>query len=463
MTERTQQSQKLSQESFWSDVLAALSQTLSEQTLRAWFEPVRFVTLAQNILTLEVPDKFYGDWLREHYEDAIVQAVLKVGGKQVQVRYQVTQKKEAPERTPSTKRPSKSSPSPKPSSPQAIARDFTLNYRYNFDNFVVGPGNRFAHAAAIAVTESPARAYNPLFIYGSVGLGKTHLLQAIAHETLKKNPDTKVVYISSEKFTNQLITAILEKGTQAFREKYRNVDMLLVDDIPFIANKEATQEEFFHTFNALYDAHKQIVVTSDRPPKDISSLEERLVSRFEWGLVTDIQPPDLETRIAILRKKLESHPKPVPDEVTLFIASRIKSNIRELEGALIRVLAYSSLTDKHLDAALAQEVLKDSLAEEVHKINIDMVQKRVAEYFDLSVSDMRVKKRTKAVAYPRQIAMYLVRQLTEHSLPEIGEYFGGRDHTTVLHAVNKIESEIKVKGETKKLLDLLVEKIRNGN
>ena len=466
MSELKQAKPKQSNEKIWANVLVLLKDSLSEQTLRAWIEPTKFISLEKNILTLEVPDKFYGDWLKEHYEDAIASSVFKTCGKKIDVLYQISKTEipvEKPVKTKSSKTSSAERAESKPNLPNLVTRDYTLNYRYNFDNFVIGPNNRFAHAAAMAVAESPARAYNPLFIYGPVGLGKTHLLQSIAHATLEKNPEARVIFISSEKFTNQLITAIQTRTTQAFRDRYRNVDVLLIDDIHFIANKEATQEEFFHTFNALYDAHKQIVVTSDRPPKDISALEERLVSRFEWGLVTDIQPPDLETRIAILRKKLETNPKPVSEDVTAFIASRIKSNIRELEGALIRVMAYSSLIDKPLDVKLAQEVLKESVAEEERKINIDLVQKRVAEYFDLSVSDMRVKKRTKAIAYPRQIAMYLVRRLTEHSLPEIGEYFGGRDHTTVLHAISKIEQEIKTKEETKKLVDVLVDKIRGGH
>ncbi len=462
MSELKQAGPKRSQENVWNEALSSLKESLSEQTLRAWIDPIRFIALDKNILTLEVPDKFYGDWLKEHYENSIRDSVAKVSGQKPEVQYQVSEKNGIPEYQP-VKGKSKASKTDKFGAQASVPRDFTLNHRYTFDNFVVGPHSRFAHAAAMAVADSPAKAYNPLFIYGPVGLGKTHLLQAIAHETLVKNPQARVIFISSEKFTNQLITAIQTRSTQAFRERYRTVDVLLIDDIHFIANKEATQEEFFHTFNTLYDAHKQIVVTSDRPPKDIPDLEERLVSRFEWGLVTDIQPPDLETRIAILRKKLESNPKPVSDEVTNYIASRIKSNIRELEGALLRVMAYSSLTDTVLDVKLAQEVLKESVAEEERKININLVQKKVSEYFNLSISDMRVKRRTKAVAYPRQLAMYLVRQLTEHSLPEIGEYFGGRDHTTVLHAITKIEAELKNNEETKKLVDTLVDKIRSGN
>jgi chromosomal replication initiator protein len=317
----------------------------------------------------------------------------------------------------------------------------------------VGSSSRFAHAAALAVSDAPAKKYNPLFIYGPVGLGKTHLLQAIGHSIQTHFPRLKVLYISSEKFTNMLINAIQKRSTIAFRKKFRNVDLLLIDDIHFIAGKEATQEEFFHTFNDLYDSQKQIVLTSDRPPKDIPLLEERLISRFEWGLITDIQPPDFETRVAILKKKMERETVSVPDDVAYFIANNIKSNIRELEGSLIRVVAYSSLIGRPIDLALAKEVLKDAFSEEEKKITIDIIQQKAAEYFHINVSDMRTKKRSRSIAYPRQIAMYLVRNLTEHSLPEIGEFFGGRDHTTVLHAISKIDKELQTDMKTRRSLD----------
>jgi len=329
----------------------------------------------------------------------------------------------------------------------------SLNGRYTFDDFVIGPGNRFAHAAALAVAESPARQYNPLFIYGPVGLGKTHLLQSIAYEMKRRYPDFKILYISSEKFTNQLITAIQTRSTQQFRAKYRTLDLLLIDDVHFIAGKDSTQEEFFNTFNALYDAHKQIVVTSDRPPREIPGLEERLVSRFSWGLVTDIQPPDFETRVAILKKKMEKETVAVPDDVAYFIAGKIKSNIRELEGALIRVVAYCALTRVSLDVKLAQEILKDSFKEEAQKFSIEEIQKVVADYFQIKVADLRAKKRTLSIVKPRQIAMFLVRELTGYSLPEIGEYFGGKDHTTVLHACNKIGGEKEKDVGMRALLD----------
>jgi len=335
-----------------------------------------------------------------------------------------------------------------------------LNTKYTFESFVVGPSNRFAHAASVAVAESPAKSYNPLFIYGPVGLGKTHLMQAIGQEILRLNPGVRIIYITSERFTNELINAIKTGTTLKFREKYRTVDCLLIDDIHFIAGKEATMEEFFNTFNTLYDAHKQIVVSSDKPPKDISNLEERLVSRFEWGLVTDIQPPDFETRTAILRKKAEREGIAIPDAITFFIADKIKSNIRELEGALIRVVAYSKLVGKEVDEAVAQEVLKDLIVETQKKITIDLIQRKVAEYFEIRPSDMTAKRRSKNVAYPRHVAMYLSREMTSYSFPEIGEQFGGRDHTTILHACEKIRKDIKKEPKTKSLVDKLILEIK---
>jgi chromosomal replication initiator protein len=305
---------------------------------------------------------------------------------------------------------------------------------------VVGDSNRFAHAASLAVAEAPARAYNPLFIYGGVGLGKTHLMQAIGHFVMENNPYYKVVYVSSEKFTNELINAIQKNKTAGFRAKYRTVDLLLVDDIQFLAGKESTQEEFFHTFNALHEASKQIVISSDRPPKEIPTLEDRLRSRFEWGLITDIQAPDLETRIAILQKKATAEGWKLPNDVLAYIANLINSNIRELEGALIRVIAYSSLTKREITIDLAEEVLRDIIStQQATRITIPLIQQAVAEYFNLTVEDLKSKRRTQNIALPRQIAMYLSRELTESSLPKIGDEFGGRDHTTVMHGCDRIK------------------------
>ncbi len=434
----------------WKEVSGLLSKELSEQTFKTWFEPLRVVSCDDSSFILGVPDSYFGLWLKGHYENLIASSVQEVLGQKREIKYQVLE----------TPAPSVKKMAGKPESVFSSARQVPLpsstadlNQKYTFDHFVIGPGNRFAHAAAMAVSEAPAKNYNPLFIYGPVGLGKTHLMQAVAHSIKSRIPSSKVLYISSEQFTNQLISAIQNRSTQQFRAKYRNLDLLLIDDIHFIAEKEATQEEFFHTFNTLYDAHKQIVVSSDRPPKEIPGLEERLVSRFGWGLVTDIQPPDFETRVAILKKKMEKETVTVSDEVCFFIASKIKSNIRELEGALIRVVAYCALTNSPLTLKQAQEILQASCKEEAQKISMEKIQRVVADYFNLNVSDLRAKKRTQSVAGPRQIAMYLIRTLTRHSFPEIGEYFGGRDHTTVLHACQKIEKEIATESRIHKTIN----------
>jgi chromosomal replication initiator protein len=432
----------------WKKICAILSRELSERSFKTWFEPISLLEVSPDSLTLSVPDQYYGKWLEDHYQNLILSSVEEVVGHPLRIAYRVV---EPPKVAPSL-----------PSSAPTKERDealLGLNQKYTFDDFVIGPGNRFAHAASVAVSESPAKQYNPLFIYGPTGLGKTHLLQSIAHEMKKRHPEFKILYISSEKFTNQLITAIQTKSTPQFRARYRTLDLLLIDDVHFIAEKDSTQEEFFNTFNTLYDAHKQIVVTSDRPPREIPGLEERLVSRFGWGLVTDIQPPDFETRVAILKKKMERETVVVPDDVSYFIAGKIKSNIRELEGALIRVVAYCTLTNSKIDVRLAQEILKDSFKEESQKFTIEGIQKVVADYFNVKVSDLRAKKRTVSIVRPRQIAMYLVRELTTHSFPEIGEYFGGKDHTTVLHSCNKIAGErdkdVAVRGLLEKLTGLL--------
>jgi chromosomal replication initiator protein len=335
-----------------------------------------------------------------------------------------------------------------------------LNQKYTFDTFVIGSGNRFAHAASLAVAEAPAKAYNPLFIYGGVGLGKTHLMHAIGHYVLDHNPQAKVVYLSSEKFTNEFINSIRDNKAENFRNKYRNVDILLIDDIQFLAGKESTQEEFFHTFNALHEESKQIIISSDRPPREIPTLEDRLRSRFEWGLITDITPPDLETRIAILRKKARAEGLDIPNEVMLYIANQIDTNIRELEGALIRVVAYSSLINKDINANLAAEALKDIIPSSKPKvITILDIQKTVGELFSIKLEDFKAKKRTKSLAFPRQIAMYLSRELTDYSLPKIGEEFGGRDHTTVIHAHEKIskllQTDAQLQRQMKELHELL--------
>ncbi|MBU4304743.1 MAG: chromosomal replication initiator protein DnaA [Candidatus Omnitrophica bacterium] len=441
----------------WSEVLSVLKQEIPAQSFETWLKPTRAVMLSDEQINVEVPNKFFKEWLLDHYYEMLCETLTRIASSQLRIDFIVgtTQASQIAEKIIAgiSREKTPSEPRHKP--------DVYLNPKYTFDSFVVGPSNRFAHAASSAVAESPARAYNPLFIYGGVGLGKTHLMQAVGHFILEKTPGAKLSYTTSERFTNQLINAIQTRTTMRFREKYRNVDILLIDDIQFIAGKESTQEEFFHTFNTLYDAHKQIILSSDRSPKDIPGLEERLISRFEWGLVTDIQPPDLETRIAILRKKAEREIVKVPDDVMFFIAEKIHSNIRELEGSLIRVVAYSLLTNNQISIAVAEEVLKDAIKEDAHTqiITIDCIQKVIAENFDIRISDIKKEGRKKIISYPRQIAMFLARELTNHSLSEIGEYFGGRDHTTVLHAYEKIRKLSKINTKVKDLLTSLINKI----
>ncbi len=435
-------------EDIWAGAKEVIKAGLNLQSFETWFGPTKQVAMEGDEISVGVPNKFFKEWLTDHYRDLIRRAVREVAGRALSINL-VIQPLHLHEEGPA------------PSIKRALPTKYMkLNPKYSFESFVVGSGNRFAHAASLAVAQSPAKAYNPLFIYGRVGLGKTHLLQAIAQHILARDANAKAFYVSSEVFTNQLIRSIQNRTTLQFRQRYRNVDCLLIDDVHFISGKQSTQEEFFHTFNTLYDAHKQIVVSSDRPPKEIPALEERLVSRFEWGLVTDIQPPDLETRVAILRKKAEREVVGVPDDVALFLATRIKSNIRELEGALIRVVAYSSLVGGEVTVGLAKDVLKDALIDEEKKITIDLIQEGVAKHFNINISDMRTKKRTKAIAYPRQIAMYLVRNLTNYSLPEIGEYFGGRDHTTILYACSKVRAQMEEDQGIKDLVNTLMFNIK---
>ncbi len=438
----------------------------NERTYSIWFEPIRCSALKPDTIVLEVPNEFFRGWLMDHYVDLLRSSVQKACGADLKVDFVLGEapggavEQDGPKKDAAKKEGRGILGSLFSRQAPGQAQEIGLQPRYTFDSFVVGSSNRFAHAASLAVSDSPAKAYNPLFIYGGVGLGKTHLMHAIGRRVLQRTPKAKILYISSEDFTNQLIGAIQNRSTGKFREKYRSVDILLIDDVHFIAGKESTQEEFFHTFNTLYDAHKQIVVSSDRPPKEIEKLEERLVSRFEWGLVTDIQPPDFETRVAILKKKSEKETIALPEDLFYFLGEKIKTNIRELEGALIRVVAYAKLIGREISVDLAREVLKDMIIEGEKKVTIDLIQKKVSEYFDIKLSDMRAKKRSKALAYPRQIAMYLARQLTDFSLPEIGDQFGGRDHTTVIHAYDKIEEDVKNKKGLKELVDKLIESIR---
>jgi len=432
----------------WQEALRRIESRLSKPSYESFVKAMAPVTLTDDIFVFSVPTRLAKEWVETRYVGLIHGALQEVLARSVAVHVTVTEEPAA---------------SPTPAPLQRAPEGLPLSPKYTFDTFVIGSGNRFAHAAALAVADAPARAYNPLFIYGGVGLGKTHLLQAIGHHVVHRHHLHRVAYISSEKFTNELINAIRDDRTLDFRSKYRNVDVLLIDDIQFLAGKERTQEEFFHTFNTLHEASRQIIITSDRPPKEIPTLEDRLRSRFEWGLIADIQPPDLETRIAILRKKAELDGTGVPDEVAEFIAQRIQSNIRELEGALVRVVAYATLTRAAITVELAEEILKELLPSgSARPLSIPVIQKAVAEHWSLRVEEMRAKRRTKGVAFPRQVAMYLSRELTDASLPRIGEEFGGRDHTTVMHACDRVKEEIARDPQLAARIKKLVENLQTG-
>lgn len=423
-------------DALWDQVLAQMEKKVSKPSYETWLKSTKASSLQGDTLTITAPNEFARDWLEGRYTHLISSVLYEVIGEELFVKFIIPQNQSSADledQLPADKKKKKRDDESNEYS------QYMLNNKNTFDTFVIGSGNRFAHAASLAVAEAPAKAYNPLFIYGGVGLGKTHLMHAIGHYVLEHNPSAKVVYLSSEKFTNEFINSIRDNKAVEFRNKYRNVDVLLIDDIQFLAGKEQTQEEFFHTFNTLHEESKQIVISSDRPPKEIPTLEDRLRSRFEWGLITDITPPDLETRIAILRKKAKAEGLDIPNEVMLYIANQIDSNIRELEGALIRVVAYSSLINKDINADLAAEALKDIIPSSKPKIiTILEIQKAVGEHYNVKMEDFKAKKRTKSVAFPRQIAMYLSRELTDSSLPKIGDEFGGRDHTTVIHAHEKI-------------------------
>jgi len=419
----------------WQSALGALEQKFSKPIFEMWIKPIRFVSLSGSELILAVQSNFARDWVENRLKNQIRDVLTDVLGAELELRFTVAAEQAEPAVTPA--------PSEPPPRPADDYRPGNLNSRYTFEQFVVGNSNRFAHAAAQAVAGTPARAYNPLFLYGGVGLGKTHLMHAIGHRVMQENRSANVVYVSSEKFTNEFIIAIKNNQTPEFRNKYRHVDVLLIDDIQFLEGKEQTQEEFFHTFNSLHESGRQLVISSDRLPKEIQTLENRLRSRFEWGLLTDIQSPDLETREAILRKKAESEKIPVPDEVTTFIARVIPSNIRELEGALIRVVAFASLTKSQITVELATEVLKNAVAQApLRRVTIAQIKERVARAHGLTVKEMDHQRRDQRLAAPRQIAMYLATKLTECSLPQIAREFGKKDHTTVMYARDKVKDQM---------------------
>ncbi|WJH36227.1 chromosomal replication initiator protein DnaA [Paenibacillus sp. CC-CFT747] len=439
----------------WQQVLAAIQTKLSKPSFDTWLKSTKASVFTDSLLIICAPNNFAKEWLETRYAKMIGSTVYECLDKNVEVQFVLEEDLPPAAHTP---------PVPAPRQPVQQEEPFMsmMNPRYTFDTFVIGSGNRFAHAASLAVAEAPAKAYNPLFLYGGVGLGKTHLMHAIGHYVLEHNPAARVLYISSEKFTNEFINAIRDNRGENFRNKYRNIDVLLIDDIQFLAGKEQTQEEFFHTFNALHEERKQIIISSDRQPKEIPTLEERLRSRFEWGLITDIQPPDLETRIAILRKKAKAENLEISNEALVYIANQIDTNIRELEGALIRVVAYSSLINEDISVPLAADALKDIIPSNRPKvITIQDIQQKVGEFYGLRLEEFKARKRTKAVAFPRQVAMYLSRELTDYSLPKIGEAFGGRDHTTVIHAHDKISMTLKQDQDLLKIIHNITDKIKN--
>lgn len=440
----------------WSKTLKEIEKKVSKPSFETWLKSTQAHSLEDDLLTVVAPNIFARDWLENRYSALISEIIHDITGSLLQIRF-ITPQHENTE-IEMNEKPKKM---PKLVDSDEEVPKTALNQKYTFDTFVIGNGNRFAHAASLAVAEAPAKAYNPLFIYGGVGLGKTHLMQAIGHYVLEHNPSANVVYLSSEKFMNEFINSIRDNEAVDFRNKYRNVDILLIDDIQFLAGKEQTQEEFFHTFNTLHENSKQIVISSDRPPKEIPTLEDRLRSRFEWGLITDITPPDLETRIAILRKKAKAERLDIPNEVMIYIANQIDTNIRELEGALIRVVAYSSLVNQDMNAELAAEALKDIIPSSRPKvITIQAIQQVVSEKYNIKMEDFAAKKRTKSIAFPRQIAMYLSRELTDLSLPKIGEEFGGRDHTTVIHAHDKISKLISTDSHLKQDIEEIIAQIK---
>jgi chromosomal replication initiator protein len=432
----------------WSDVCSRLKGSLSDAAYRTWFSEAQPTLLTDGELVVAVPNNFTREWIEKHFGSLVRAAVADTAGDDTRVRFRVDE---------SLSRVGIGGEAGPPREPLP-----GLNPKYTFDLFVIGSSNRFAHAAALAVAEAPAQAYNPLFIYGGTGLGKTHLLQAIAHYVMEHTSPLTVHYITSETFMNDFINSLRDKRIEGFKQRYRNYDVLLIDDVQFFEHKERIQEEFFHTFNSLYESGSQIVMSSDRPPREIATLEARLRSRFEWGLITDIQPPDLETRIAILRKKVKTESINVPDpQVLTFIAGRVSTNIRELEGAFTRVIAFSSLTGRAMTVDLAQDVLKDVFPQGgAPQVSIQAIQEAVSDRFGIPLTELCGDKRSQNIVYPRQVAMYLSRELTDSSLPKIGKEFGGRDHTTVIHATSKIARLIKEDPSVYTLVQELTARIR---
>ncbi len=442
----------------WQDALVHLEANLNPQHFATWIKPLRLVNIDRDLIVLEVPNRFILDWVKDNYAKLIQQVLSELSAVSYRLQIDVASLDPEKSKKDSRLRPGSKEPAPRQSETipqQEWQTEINLNRKYTFDEFVSGSSNQFAFAAALAVSNNPATTYNPLFIYGGVGLGKTHLINAIGNAILKKTPAMRICYYTSEKFTNELINSLRYQRMDEFHKKFRSMDILLIDDIQFIAGKERTQEEFFHTFNTLYESHKQIVVTSDKFPKEIPGLEERLRSRFEWGLIADIQPPDVETKQAILKMKAEQNKISLPEDVALFLANASCSNVRELEGYLVRLGAYSSLTATPINLETARKVLKDILVERSREISVEEIIKRVGIHFNVKVSDLKSPKRLKAVVLPRQIAMYLARQLTSASYPEIGERFGGKDHSTIIHAIRKVDKLTSENFQLRQTIEML--------
>jgi chromosomal replication initiator protein len=449
----------------WLRILGALEKKISRHSYDTWLKPSRFSHASGNVIFVRVPTPEF-HLIEEKFGDLIQEAMDTCVPEYQEVKFVTAEEDPS---VPPVRPDGGFAPVSVSNAPAGAVRqqrfDFDsaaqLSPKYTFDAFVIGTGNQFAHAAAQAVAENPSKAYNPLFLYGGVGMGKTHLMQAIGHEVKRRQPQASICYISSEKFTNEMINSLRYDRMTSFRDKFRNVDVLLIDDIQFLAQKERTQEEFFHTFNALHESMKQIVIASDRPPKDLAEIEDRLRSRFQWGLITDIQPPDLETKVAILQKKAESERVSLATDLALYIASNVRTNVRELEGALIRLIAYCSLTGAEVNLVTAQQVLKNFIDSQARKITIDTIQKAVAEQFGLRATEIKAKSNSRAIVFPRQIAMYLAKQMTEASLPEIGRQFGGKHHTTVMHSISKIEERRQADKDLNRLLGEITETLNN--
>jgi chromosomal replication initiator protein len=439
-------------EEIWNNSLSKIEEKVGSSATELWFRPISLSQLKEQQATIDIPNRFFRDWIEDNYPDLIAESIGSILGLSVSVHFRIGEKIDPVVRKMDMKLESRKQ--------RLASKGIYLNPKYTFENFIVGSSNQFAQAAAKSVSEGPGKTYNPLFIYGGVGLGKTHLISAVGNAVIDRNPNLAVLYLSSEQFTNEVVSALRHDKMGEFKEKYRNLDILLLDDIHFIANKTATQEEFFYTFNALYEKQRQIVVSSDRPPKEITAITDRLRSRFTMGLIADIQPPEIETKIAILLKKAELERIRIPEDVAYYLASKIKSNIRELEGSLIRLGAQASLTGNPIDREMAKYILRDLIEDEEKPITVDHIQKIVCDYFGLKVADIKAKKRTKEVALPRQIAMYITKQTTDMSLSDIGKGFGGKDHATVIYACKQVE-EKRAKDEAfNRMIENLLRKLK---